>query len=198
MKKTTLIIYGIAVLVIAGSAIFLYARSYSPSVVATPTPSSTVAPTPSPAPLGSTYTNSDIGITFQYSKGYYVIEDPYDSRLEVQNLDHQITGVPDASYRDLEIQYDSVGTADESVTKGRPGVHESNITIKGAVIRFYTYPNPNNAAWTIGEAFWTTPKHSFSLAMLWNRVDGTTQTLGVQQADELTVMKEIIPTISVP
>ena len=208
MKKSNLIIYSVAVILIIGLAIFLWKGYYSNSITPANSPTSIAdvtnspqaslspspTPTPTTSPIGATYSNTSLGITFQYPQGYYVIEEPANSRLEIQNESQQLTGIPDSTYRDIELEY-GANALDEAGAKSQPGVQENVIAAQGATIHLYTYPNPNTSSFTIAEAFWS-GKTPFSLSILWDRTS-TSQAEGSQEADEVSLMKEILPTMVV-
>lgn len=146
-----------------------------------------------PSALEQTYSNPSLGISFRYPTGYYILEDTARNRLNIQNVNQELSGIPDADFRNLEIRY-GASAAIESDTSNLPDSQEQDIKATGGTIYFYTYPHPKNTAWTIGEAFWFS-KIPFSASFLWNRVDGTSQAEGDREREELALLKEILPTI---
>ena len=207
MKYSPIITFTFAFTVLLGAGAYVYGASRTRQIAPVPMPTATsatsspsappVSPASSPSPSSATetYTNSELGISFRYPVGYYVIEEPTYRRLEIQNVNYRLTGLPGADFRMVTIQYGGSNAAGEDAAKGQRSVRETDGTGERSTVHFYEYPNPNNSEMVIAEAFWI-GNYSFSASMLWDRTD-TSQAEQEQETDEVALLRDLVSTLTV-
>lgn len=149
----------------------------------------------SPVSTGQVYSNLEVGLSFVYPQGYFVIEEPTIKRIDIQNSPQHPTGVSeDPSFRVVSIRWSALDDLGEDVSKKRTSVVEESIDISGSTARLYTYPNPVDSQVSIAEAFWNKDGVYYSLAMPWDKVS-LSPSEKITEMEESDLIKKILPTI---
>jgi hypothetical protein len=197
MRKSTIALYGAALLLIIGAGLGLALRNkpVASTVVTTPTPSASpaVTATPLPSPSGQLYPDTGLGISFRYPDGYYAVEQPAKKEVEISNYRDLAAGTTPPDYRTVGISYDSNSASYESNISGAKGAALTSVPVSGGTVRLYTYQNPSHSDRTLAMAFFS-GKYSYSITMGWDAYNST-QDEANREAAEVALIKQVAPTI---